>query len=566
MIFGFLFPIVFIGLIVLGVRRLRAGPSQDGIQSASIRRFFQYSLLYGLIVVVGNGLSGLLGLWIANSDVLVSNQTELARNVSFVVVGIPMYLAIALWARRQYVADPAEAKSFGWSLYFTLATLTFLIGASLGLREVLSWASGIASYQDHQMAQFIIWGGLWGGHWWTNRRLAPPDNSRAHNILGSLYGLGFLATGLIELLSGAVARALNFGRSSLFIAQENSLVSGAVTALVGLLIWLLYWLRTTLKATRDVMWLAYVMLVGAGGGLVMAIISLSVVLYSWLVWLFGTPTSSVAPIHFNSFPVAASAAVVGGVLWWYHRTVLHEDGKTIRTEVRRVYEYLMSAIGLLASAIGVAIVLVALVDAFTESNRIAGAGSRNTLLAALTLLVVGSPIWGIYWNRIQKFVQNDPDVEHASPSRRVYLFVLFGIGGLIAAVTLLIGVFLLFDDIFKGNFGAETIRRIRVPLAMLLSTGGVAGYHWLVYRTERESYALVATRRCLVVLVGPHDSEMLRVIGEKGGVKVQAWSRSDSLNTNWTVESILQAIHENEGNDLLILSTAKGLEVIWLET
>jgi len=565
MIFGLLFQVVLIGLIVLAVRRLRSGAAKDGIQSASIKRFFQYLLLFGLIVVVGNGLTGLLSRLMEDSDLLVTDQTELARNVSFVVVGLPLYLGIALWTRREYQADRTEARSFGWGLYFTLATLTFLIGASLGLREVLFGISGSESSDDQQLAKTIIWGMLWGGHWWTNRRLTPPENSRAHNVLGSLYGLGFLVVGFIELLNGALQRVLNLGTGSFFIGQSDSLTDGSLTALVGLLIWFLYWLKTTLNSKRDVLWLAYVMLVGAGGGLVMAIVSLSTILYNALVWVVGTPTSTEASAHFNSFPRAASAAFVGGGLWWYHRSILHEDGKEIRSEVRRVYEYLMSAIGLLSSAIGVAIVLVALVDAFTESTRIAGEGSRNTLLAALTLLIVGGPIWWTFWNRIQRFVEIDPVPEHASPTRRVYLFVLFGIGGLISVVTLLVGVFFVFDDIFNGTFGTETIRRIRVPLAMLLSTGGVAGYHWLVYRAERDKYSTTSSHRYLVILVGPHDADMVREIEEKGGVKVQPWSRDDELNSNWTVENILHAIEERKGTDLLILSTAKGLEAISID-
>lgn len=562
MIIGILSPIIFIGLIVLLVIGLRSGFGGDGIQGQSVRRFFQYALLFGFIMVVANGLTGLLGRLIESPGILISDQSELARNLSFVLVGVPLYVGIALWIRRQYLADPAEAKAFGWALYFTIASLTFLIGASLALRQVLSWVAGLGNYQGYPLAQFIIWSGLWFGHWWVNSRFTPVQNSRGHYLIGSFYSLVFLAVGLVEMLSGAFARLLNLDGQTLLISQKDSLVNGSVTALVGVLIWFIYWLRTTLHSNRDVIWLAYVMLAGAGGGLVMAIVSLTNVFYTTLVWIVGTPSAADASSHFKSLPIFAAAALVGGAIWWYHRTVLQDAGTVLRSEVRRIYEYLMSAIGLLATAIGFSIVLVALVDAFTDSGRMVGSGSGNTLLAAVTLLAVGGPIWWTYWSHIQKFVQLDPESEYASPTRRVYLFLLFGVGGVTAAITLLAGVFILFDDIFKGNFGEETVRRLRIPLALILSAGGVAGYHWLIYRGERDQYAEVVSTPRFVILVGPHDSNMIREISTRSGAKIQAWSNSGAATSEWNSDSIVQAIKSTQAENLLILSGEGGLEIV----
>lgn len=565
MIISFSIQIALIVLVVLGVRRLRAGSDRGEIRGESVRRFFQYILLYGLIVIIAIGFTGLLARIIESSNVLVADQTALARNVSFIVVGVPLFAGLALWTRRQYFDNKSEVASFGWSLYFTFATMTFLVGFSFGLRGVLTWVGGQKDYQSAQMAQFLVWGALWIGHWWVNIRFTPKRNWRAQYFFASLYSLIFLAIGLMQLLTGAFERLLHLNGDSLLISQKNPLVDGAVTAMVGLAIWLLYWVYSGVKFARDVMWLAFVMLVGIGGGLVLAIGSLSTVLYNVLVWFAGSPGSESASVHFKNFPMAAAAALVGGFVWAYHRSVLHEDKSTVRTEVRRVYEYLMSAIGLIASAIGFAIVLVALADALTESTRISGDGSRNTLLAAVTLLIVGGPIWWIYWNTIQRHMLENPVAEQGSPARRTYLFLLFGVGGVTAVITLLIGVFFVFDDIFKGNFGEETIRRIRVPLALLLSTGGVSGYHWLVYRAERVHYENTVSLRRNVLLIGPHDEPMLREISERTGAKMQAWERADVISADWTVDSIIGAIEGSDKSNILILSTPTGLTVIALQ-
>src|SRR6478735_3393830 len=109
MVIGLLLLVLVGVLVALAVRkaaqRERGGPAG----AHALRRFFQYLLLYGLLVVVGIGLSGLLGR-LLERDVLVSaDQTELARNLAFAVVGVPLFAGVALWARRGFAANADEA-------------------------------------------------------------------------------------------------------------------------------------------------------------------------------------------------------------------------------------------------------------------------------------------------------------------------------------------------------------------------------------------------------------------------------------------------------------------------
>ena len=138
----------------------------------------------------------------------------------------------------------------------------------------------------------------------------------------------------------------------------------------------------------------------------------------------------------------------------------------------------MSAIGLLAAAVGLTMLVVAGVEAVVGSETvIVGESAVNTLLLAATLLVVGSPVWWFFWRRIQRAAVTEPAAEQASPTRRIYLLVLFGLGGIAAVVSLLIGVYLLFQDIVAGTFGSETIRSHAVPVGVLLTSGTVSAYH-----------------------------------------------------------------------------------------
>jgi hypothetical protein len=242
--------------------------------------------------------------------------------------------------------------------------------------------------------------------------------------------------------------------------------------------------------------------------------------------------------------------------------VLEEAHLETRTEVRRVYEYLMSAIGLLAAASGLTVLVVAGIEALTRTEAvILDQSAVNTLLASATLLLVGVPVWWFYWHRIQRAAAALPTQEHASPTRRAYLLVLFGIGGVAAVIALLVGVYLLFEDVVQGTFGGETIRSMRVPIGILLSTGAIAGYHWAVYQSGRAAMPAPAHGPRYVLLVGPSDPEIAKAVSHATGGRVQAWSTDDG-GAPWSVDDVMAALASTPDDEILVLSDSTGLHAI----
>ena len=553
--------LVVVVLAVVGIRRAVGGERGPVTEAHAIRRFFQYLLLYGSLVVMAVGLAGLLGRVLDRDPIMAADDVELARNLAFTVVGVPLYAGLALWSRRRLLADPLERTSIGWAFYVTVASVTSLIVAITGLQSALGWAFDLAPADPRALARFIVWGGVWAVHWWLHIRLVPVDRSRVHHLAGSLIGLVTAATGLATLLGGALWMLFFSGTDAVLSGGDEAL-RGAVTLAVGAPVWFLYWVRTASRGQRDPLWLAYVLLAGVAGGLVTALVSASTVLYSALVWFLGEPQFSNAVRHFNDAPWAAGAAVTGTVLWWYHQAVLEEVHLPARTEVRRVYEYLMSAIGLLAAAAGLTILVVAGIEASTSSDaQILGQSAVNTLLASATLLVVGAPVWWFYWHRIQRAVQLLPADEVASPTRRAYLLVLFGVGGVAAAVALLVGVYLFFEDAVQGTLGAETLYSMRVPIGILLSTGAIAAYHWAVHQSSRAAAPVSVRGPRYVLLVGPPDPEIAKAVAHATGGRVQAWS-TEGTGTPWSVEAVLAAIAAAPDEEVLVLSDASGVHAI----
>jgi F0F1-type ATP synthase membrane subunit c/vacuolar-type H+-ATPase subunit K len=243
--------------------------------------------------------------------------------------------------------------------------------------------------------------------------------------------------------------------------------------------------------------------------------------------------------------------------------VLKAAGARARTEVRRIYEYLMAGIGLLAGAAGLVMVLAALVEVATRTGSVGG-DTTNSLLAAATLLAVGGPVWWLYWHGIQRTAQSAPADELTSRTRRIYLSVLFGMGSVAAVIALIVGVYLLFRDAVDGTVGAETFRSMRFPIGVLSATAAIAAYHWEVYRADhrRVPAATHAHGPKLVLLVGPPDGDIARAVARRTHGRVQTWSRTDEGLTPWTVEEVMTALDDTTAEEVMVLSDATGLHAI----
>lgn len=552
---------------VVAVMAARKGGTRvetPGASGLGVRQLFQYPVLYGLLVVAAMGLSGLLGRLFENDLLVAGDEAALARDLAFSVVGGPLLVAVALWSRRLLKADPDERRSFAWACYVTAASLTSLLLAMTGLSQVLRWAVGLDEFSGFALAQALVWATGWAAHFRVLLRTVPPARAGVHHLLGSLVGLVVAATGLVQLLTGALRILLGLdGGDAVLAGSGNPMLKGLVTLAVAAPVWLVYWVWTASTLERDPLWLAYALLAGVGGGLVTAIVSASMLLYSVLVWLVGKPGPVEAAEHFSGAPGAAATLAVGVLVWWYHQAVLGSGGPQARSEVRRVYEYLMAGIGLLAAAGGLITVLAALVEAATGTTLV-GNNAINTLLAAFTLLAVGSPVWWLFWKKAQAAARQAPVIELTSPTRRAYLFVLLGVGGVAAVIALIVAVYMLFQDFVAGTLDGETLRRMRFPTGVLITTAAVAAYHWTVYRADRAQAPepLGSHGPRYVLLVGPADERIAQAVARRTHGRVQSWTRTDDAPAGWAVDEVMAALEGTAADEVVVLAGSMGPLVI----
>lgn len=563
-IFSFIPLLLMIAVVVLVVRKI--ANKAIGVNSAAqpVRLFFQYALTLGLFITFTVGLAGLLGRLLGASQDVVTDQSSLASNLAFVVVGGPLLAWLLLWLKRSIARNPLEAEGFIPTFFATLAAIiSLLVFMSSTIAVSYNLIDG-ASSLGYTSARTIVWGSALIMVLRVSNAVIPKNDFRIQYFVGSLITAIAAIVGLIQvlanLLSAILSQPMFLGaQSPALISSRNNSFDGFATLVVAAALWFYYWIKNANAKTNDKTWLLYVLVAGVGGSLVLALTSLTVTIYQALVWFIGDPASQVISEHFAGIPTSAAIAIVGLLAWWYHKSLLPLDSK--RSQTQRIYEYVVAAISLLASTVGIAIIIVAIIESST-SSIIVGDDAINTLLGAVTVILVSGPVWVRFWNRIQSFAKTSEQEELTSPVRRIYLFLLFGVGGITAIISLITVVFQIFNGILSSTFGNATLNEMRFALGILISTGIVAGYHWEIYRHEKDVEVSFGSLTKSVLLVGPTNPEFVHALKAATGARISFLERTDSSDLDWPTDRVIDLVTQSEDRDLLVLLESTGVKVV----
>jgi hypothetical protein len=148
------------------------------------------------------------------------------------------------------------------------------------------------------------------------------------------------------------------------------------------------------------------------------------------------------------------------------------------SSVRRVFFYLITliALGILAGGAGVLISLLG--NWIFGSATTIGQGhfNRQQLSLGIAMVVIGGPLWGLFWYNLGRQV-NHQSVEIGATTRKLFL-------NLILTVSILTAV-IAGDNFFKAWLGGQAAERGAAGnLATMIVALGVWLYHWQV--SERE--------------------------------------------------------------------------------
>ncbi|MDH4143866.1 MAG: DUF5671 domain-containing protein [Acidimicrobiia bacterium] len=575
-----LLQLAFLGLIVwLIVQAVgrRRGEAEAADQATSVRRLFEYGLMFTTLVLTAVGavmiLQELAG---SAGDDPDDNRTALAFGLALVIVAGPAYGLLLRHGCRRLRDDAAERCSFSWGAYLNLSLLVSLIVTTAAAQQILEGVTGVDDFEVASVVPVVVWGAAWLMHWfWLRAAFDVPGDW--HLATGSLTGLVTLVLGLGGLVFVAgdavyrsVVERVPAGH------EEPELRTWAIAATIGALIWSWHWLARYLGAERTSLWHVYVVMIGALGGLVAAVASAAALGYWTLVWFVGDPSDTLGSQHFEYVPsVPAATFVVGAVAWQYHRYVLQRGHDIERTEPLRAYDYLMAAAGLVSTVVGVTVALVALLEAITPEPVGTETQAANRLILAATLTVIGGSLWTVFWSRIRRHVSTGPEAELRSMVRRIYLVVLFGVGGIVVLISLINVLFIGFQDLLDGTFGGQTARSFRVGLSLMTTVTGVAWYHLGVFRSDRSALIRMeplplppppAPSARHVVLVAPRGSALADELAATTGADVETWYRTDeTAMPSIDIHELAGRIENAEPGDVFVIVGVEGPILIPVE-
>ncbi|MFN0028742.1 MAG: DUF5671 domain-containing protein [Acidimicrobiales bacterium] len=579
-----------IWLVVRAVTRHRRDAQTGSVDTAAAaRRLVLYALLLATAIVSTIGAGGLAGEAVRDASFAGRSTSTIARSLAFLLVGVPAWLLLLRFGVRRLAgfgtaagmnAPEAveERQSAGWFLYINVTLAVSLIVSMVFAQQVLRQLFGNDGLERQDLSTLVIWVAVWALHWfWLQARFPPSDQVQL--AVGSAAGLVASSLGLHQVVTDAIERLWPDLRPDLFTGSDSRFSGGLATLAVGAAVWVWHWQLRYRRSEPDVVWQVVTRLLGRLGGLAAAAVGGAVSAYTTLVWFVGDPLDTVASRHFDSLPGTLAALIIGSLIWWYHVDICNDRAATAdteRLEPQRIFEYLTAAAGLGAAVAGVTLAVVGLTEALTPVPFAGQDRVVNRMLAAITVLAVGLPIWLLQWVRVGRVTATsglDASLaERRSISRRVYLVGLFGIGGAVTLVSLLIMLTGIFEDLLDDTFGSQSIRSQRVPLGLIVAIAGSAWYHFTIFRNDRRVMedmlppppptATLASPRH-IVLVSADTNGLAERVAVATGAEVTHWHRSDLAAIPMVdVGALAARIAASDKDRLLVLIDEVGTTLV----
>ncbi|MCH8350478.1 MAG: hypothetical protein IIB29_09520 [Chloroflexi bacterium] len=583
---------VIIAVVVVLVRRRSGVEDEPGV--GTLRRLYYYGLSFVALMFSASGAVMLVD-YVADSfggpEILARGATQLAMALALILVGVPIWL-FHWWLAHQAVRRfPSETRALSRKVYvYLVLAVSAALGAS-GLVSLLRWLFGGDSFNGLHLAFPLVWGAVWGFHWYVEKQEVPRNEAgdfiRRLYVYGtSLYGLVILLVGLGVILRHLSGQAYDpIFATQVLLPGQRSLWNGATQNalalfLVGGLFWWWHWHRVSRGDIDSVLRQVYLHLFAILGGAVTVIATLSIVLFRLLQWALGEADSAGAADQFRFLPSAVAALISGGALWGYHWAVVRQESATGVVEslaARQVYRYLLAALGLGTLAAGLVILLGVVIGVIVPQSGqelLRAEWWRNPVASAVTLLLVGAPLWGFYWSGVQRDAGAGL-LERSALSRRIFIYLVLGIAVLAALGNLSALLFMFLRDLLEGQLSGQLVQDTKWSIGALLIAGAVSVYYGLVLREDRRalpapeepSTGTPPVRKAVIALATEADRPLLRRMEAQFGIPVRFWQRLDPdaeapTLTDEELRATQERIAQAPGDRVLLTIDASGVRVV----
>lgn len=443
-----------------------------------------------------------------------ASSIALAWNIAIIIVSLPVYLVHWLWGQRIVNRDREEREASIRSLYLYGMQAAFLgpiIASTFGLvYTLLLWIAGQPPTRHYPelnsseailfyMVPMLVLGLLWFYH----QRIIQQDSTEVKLRGGAatirrLYVLSFSAVGLAMTTMGFMylIRWLMFqigGGDTIGVYRSVGFMSEVARLIVGIPLWLAFWLwaqrlfygeedEERSSALRK-FYLYAVILVAV----ISTVTSITYILEGLFSLVLGGSTAGASD---GDVRIPISIIIPMVVLWIYHSRVLKADIKVAeeverQSGLRRLYYYLIAAIGLSAFLVGISGILSVLIRSLDQASFGPGLNQQLSWFAAVS--IAGLPVWYLPWRQSQIRASDDEIVgigERESIVRRFYIYIFM----FIATMTILISIVYIVYGIISMVLGETppTLSDLGQPVAFSIIAVIVLLYHRSVLRTDRQ--------------------------------------------------------------------------------
>lgn len=484
----------------------------DEVEMSNARRWFIYLVLFAVLLTVSNATVDILRS-LFNLQREYYSDAQLAKNIAILLVGLPILLIFWILAQRN-IRDDEEKQSFTRLLYLfsiifiatdflihnTFNFVRYSLHVILGITPTVSYRYFLSpqQYLIYYAIPILVYSPMWLFHW---RRYQKEKDAISRNPISSffkqLYNYSTAGTGLVmstlamfSILRWILERVLY---TQQYLMGNNLTISSEIARIiVGSSLWIVFWSLSQKnyylqeKSEKEsVIRKIYLYLI-LFGSIILVVASSALVLVDVFEGWLGIPSSE----NPTAKLVPISIFITIGVVWYYHSRILGKDASleeepVQQANVRRIFTYIMAGVGFAALLIGLGGVISVLIRYLYQGTMMQDL--RKQLSWFSSLLIVGTPLWLIYWQRNQKKVEK-PSIEGYHERRsfiRIYYLYFFTYLATVTIITCLVFIVSQLVQILMGlRVFAGLITDIGQSLSYSTISIGVVLYHRSILRND----------------------------------------------------------------------------------
>ena len=483
-------------------------------------------------------------------DVLIDTHPcssfEVSLIIAFLLFGVPVYVGHWLWQQRLASQSVEERSALGRRIYFyvVIAAMVSQIAAQ-GYdlaRLVLGVQPALGNYgyavETHSFLYYAIPFVLAAFVLLFHVRLlraevgeAPETGSagtvRRLYIYGfSAAGLTMIALALIELVRWSLSQIGVWAFSATPLDVE--ILPEMARLVIGIPLWLFHWQWANQlfhhhteerESTLRKFYLYATIFIGTVG----AVSTTATLLAGVFRQMLGLQPE-------GELRDALALIISFAVVWLYHSLVLRQDLKSSedteqQAEMKRLYLYLLAAVGLVALVAGVTWDIYLLISSATEGmSRV----YREQLAYSSAAIVAGLPVWLLAWRQAQQEVgRTDASGRQAraSMTRKIYIYFF----QFVSMMAVLGSAIYVVSQVVNWLLTQRPIDTIDIALPIAISGVNLLVwlYHWTTLRSDRSLSSEDETQR-----IEDMRLVLLQKSGDRSVLAINNWLEKVSPNSS----------------------------------